>query len=247
MIYYVEYLKDTLNNNYLGINVPLSIVDTYLDELKNIIGEDDFDEFTKLQKQRDGGKYHITVINVSDYNKLSNELGIDKFVNSLDKIFQYEIDDLRMLGVGTAERNGNRTFFVVCQSDKLEAIRKRYNLPEHDFHITLGFKWKDVFGVRKNEVLKKESKFLKLLRKEFYNNDNWNFIKRLDNFDLNQTSEIIPVEISDTRIKVKCENYYLDITYLEEGEKFRIVTKYPIIEELPRLSETQIAKILNKK
>jgi hypothetical protein len=247
MIYYIEYLKDTLGNNYLGINVPTTIVDPYLDELKIIIGDNDYEEFTEFQKKRDGGKYHLTVINVSDYNRLFGEIGMDKFINSLEKVFTFEIDDLRMLGVGTAERSGNRTFFIVCQSDKLEAVRKRYNLPEHDFHVTLGFKWKDVFGVRKNEVLKKESKFLKLLRKEFYNNDNWNFIKRLDNFDLNQTSEIIPVEITDTRIKVKCENYYLDITYLEDGERFRIVTKYPITDELPRMSETQIAKILNKK
>jgi len=246
MIYYVEYLKDTLGNNYLGLNIPQSIIEPYLTELKDIIG-DDFDEFTGFQKKRDGGKYHLTVINVADYNRLSKEVGMDKFINSLENIFQYEIDDLKLLGVGTAERNDNRTFFIVCRSEKLEAVRKRYSLPDHDFHITLGFKWKDVFGVRKNEVLKKESKFLKLLRKEFYNNDNWNFIKRLENFDLNQTSEIIPIEITDSTMKVKCENYYLDITYLEEGEKFRIVTKYPVTDELPRLSETQIAKILNKK
>jgi hypothetical protein len=36
---------------------------------------------------------------------------------------------------------------------------------------------------------------------------------------------------------------------LEDGEAFRVMTKYPIDKEteMPRLSETEIAKILNKK
>jgi hypothetical protein len=79
---------------------------------------------------------------------------MDKFINSLESIFHYEIDDLYMRGIGTATKNTNTTYFIVCNSDKLDAIRKRFNLPEHDFHITLGFNLKDVFGVRKNEVIK---------------------------------------------------------------------------------------------
>ena len=48
-------------------------------------------------------------------------------------------------------------------------------------------------------------------------------------------------------MKVKCAGYYLDISYMNDGEKFAILTKYPVVEELPRISETEIAKILNKK
>ena len=246
MIYYVSYLKDRLANNYLGLNIPHDIVEPHLNELKSIIGEDDFNSFTDFQKQRDGGKYHITVINVIDYNKLTNELGLDKFINSLEPIFHYEIDDLKMMGIGTAFQNENRTYFIVCKSEKLDSIRSRFDLPPFDFHITLGFKFKDVFGVRKNEVLKKESNFLQLLKQEFYKDDNWGFIRKIKSFDLPQTSEIIPVEISDTRMKIKCAGYYLDISYMDDGERFAILTKYPITEELPRLSETEITRILNK-
>jgi hypothetical protein len=144
-------------------------------------------------------------------------------------------------------KNENRTFYIVCQSDKLEAVRKRYDLPEHDFHITLGFKFKDVFGVRKNEVMKKEGKFLKLLSQEFYKNNNWNFIKRIGNFDLDPNAEIIPVEITETTIKFKCDGYFVSIGYMEDGEKFWMLTKSTIDEDMPRLSETEIAKTLNKK
>ena len=168
MIYYLQYLRDTIGNNYLGLDVPTGSIEPFLNELKDIIGDDDYIKYTKLQKDRDHGKYHLTIINVIEYNSLSTRFGIDKFVNSLDPIFKYEIDDLKMMGIGTAEKNGNRSYFVVCQSDKLEAIRDRYDLPKLDFHITLGFLHRDIFGVRKNEVLEKDSKFLKLLSIEYY-------------------------------------------------------------------------------
>ena len=50
------------------------------------------------------------------------------------------------------------------------------------------------------------------------------------------------------KIKIKCDGQYMDIGLLED-ERFWIMTKYPIDKdkELPRLSETEIAKILNKK
>lgn len=152
MIYYLTYLKDSIGQNYLGLKIPNDIVEPYLDELKNHLG-DDFETYTDNQQKRDNGHYHITVINVIDYNRLSKEMGVDKFINSLELVFDYEIDDLEMLGIGTATKDTNTAYFIVCNSDKLDAIRTRYELPKHDFHITLGFNPKDVFLVRKNKVI----------------------------------------------------------------------------------------------
>lgn len=247
MTFYITHLKDILGNNYLGLDIPVSVVQPHLNELRDILGEDDYVKFTENQIKRDGGHYHITVINVMDYNRLSKQMGIDKFVNSLDPIFKYPIDDLRMLGVGRAQKNENTAFFIVCDSAKLEAIRTRYELQKQDFHVTLGFNWKDVFGIRKNELFKKEGKFIQLLRTEFYKNENWNFIKNISNYELDPKAEIIPIKLTDTYLKVKCEGYYLDIGYQEEGESLRIYTKYSIDEDLPRLSETEISRILKTK
>ena len=246
MVYYINYLKDTLGNNYLGLDIPKHVVEPFLNELKDILGEDDYVTFTENQIKRDGGHYHITVINVMDYNRLSKQMGIDKFVNSLDPIFKYPIDDVRLLGVGRAQKNENTAFFVVCNSEKLDAVRTRFELSNHDFHTTLAFLYKDVFGVPKNEIFKKESKFIQLLRSEFYKNDNWSFVKRIKNFDLDPKAEIIPVKLTDTTLKVKCEGFYLDIGYSEDGECLRIYTKYSVEEDLPRLSETEISRILKK-
>lgn len=244
MIYYVSTLKDILGNNYLGVNIPNTSIQLFLNELKEEIGEDDYVTFTENQQNRDHGDYHITVINVGDYNKLSNEMGMDVLTNSLEKVFKYEIDDLKLMGIGTATRNENRTYFIVCNSEKLDAIRKRFELPEIDFHITIGFKWKDVFGVRKNEVMQKGNKFLKLLSQEFYKNDDWNFIKKIENYNLDLKEEVIPIKLSNSMLKVKCDGYFMDIQFLSEGEKFWIVTKYPVDQDLPRLPETEINKIL---
>ena len=247
MILYITHLKDILQNNYLGIKIPVTMIQPYLNELKEILGEDDYVKFTENQIKRDGGHYHITVINVADYNRLSKRMGIDRFVNSLDPIFKYPIDDLRMLGVGRAQKNENTAFYVVCNSGKLDAVRGRFELGEQDFHITLGFNFKDVFGVSKKELFKKEGKFIQLLRTEFYKNENWNFIRNISNYELDPKAEIIPIKLTDTYLKVKCEGYYLDIGYQEEGESLRIYTKYSVDEDLPRLSETEISRILKTK
>ena len=247
MTFYVTYLRDVIGNNYLGLDIPITIIQPYLNELRDILGEDDYTKFTENQIKRDGGHYHITVINVADYNRLSKHMGVDKFVNSLDPILKYPIDDLKLLGVGRAQKNENTAFFIVCDSAKLEAIRTRFELGEQDFHITLGFNFKDVFGIRKNELFKKEGKFIQLLRTEFYKNGNWNFIKNISNYELDPKAEVIPVKLTDTYLKVKCEGYYLDIGYQEEGESLRIYTKYSVDEDLPRLSETEISRILKTK
>lgn len=246
MIYYLQYLKDTIGNNYIGIQVPNGTVTPFLNELKSIIGDDDFKSYTDNQQKRDHGDYHITVINVMEYNALSKSMGIDKFINSLEPIFKYEIDDLKMMGVGTAAKNENRSYFIVCQSDNLEAIRDRYELPKLDFHATLGFNFKDVFGVRKNQVLEKEGKFLQLLKQEYYKNDNWEFIKSIGNFNLSKDKELIPVDLSDSKIKFKCDDNYTEIGLLDD-EKFWVMAQYPVEQELPRLSEMEISKKLNKK
>jgi hypothetical protein len=155
MLYYITHLRDVIGNNYLGLKIPIDIIQPFLDELKDILGEVDYNIFTENQIKRDGGHYHITVINVMDFNRLSKQLGMDKFVNSLDLIFKYPIDDLKLLGIGRVQKNENVAYFVVCDSDKLDAVRIRFELSKHDFHITLGFSHKDIFGVPKKEIIKK--------------------------------------------------------------------------------------------
>ena len=96
MTHYITYIKDSLNQNYLGIKVPNDVVDPFLDDLKEFLG-DDFDTYTGNQKRRDHDTYHITVMNVMDYNRLAKEVGVENFVNSLETVLNYEIDDFHVV------------------------------------------------------------------------------------------------------------------------------------------------------
>lgn len=246
MIHYVDYIKDSIGNNYLGIKIQNNTIDKFLEDLKEFLSEEEYKIFTDNQKKRDNGSYHITVINVMEMNKLSNSMGMDKFVSSLQAVFKYDIDDLQMLGIGSAEKSTNKAFFIVCRSEKLDAIRDYYGLEEKDFHITIGFKWKDVFGVRKNVVLDKKNIFIDTLKQKYIEKQNFDFIKELNNFDSNKNSPIIPVRLTDSFLKVKCDGYYLDISYIESFNQLRIVSKYPIEGYgLPRMTSYEINKKLS--
>lgn len=241
MIHRVEYLRDTLGNNYLGVNIPIESIYLYLERLKNIIGSE-YDTYVKNQQNRDHGHYHITVVNVMDYNRLSKEIGMDKFINSLESIFDFEFDDLQFLGIGKAEKGDNRSYFIVVRSEKLQEVRKKYGLPEQDFHITIGFKWKDVFGVRKNEVIKENEPFLKLLKKSYYNShETFDFVKEIENFEGDSEKDIEPIEIRDTTATFRNgKNDYLTISLIDNN--FRITNKYQDFSSKPILSQTLISK-----
>lgn len=244
MQYFLSYIKDIAGNNYLGIKIEKGLVEPYLVELKDILGSE-YETYTKFQQERDHGSYHITVINVMDYNKLS-KLGMDKFINSLETIMKYPIDDLQMLGIGTAQKNENKAYFVVCRSEKLKAIRERYDLPEQDFHVTLGFKFKDVFGVRKNEVLKRDSKFIQLLGEEYLKSENFEFLRKIDNWDENPDLEITPVSLSDSFLKVKVGDYLMDIGITDDSN-FQVFTKYKDEKNLRRMPTSELLSIITKK
>jgi len=239
----VEYLKDVLGNNYLGISVYPTEINPFLDKLKNILG-DEYQTYVNLQQTRDRGKHHITVINVEEYNRLSGQMGMDKFINSLELIFNYEVDDMKLMGVGKAERAGNVAYFVPVKSEKLAAIRKRFELDEKDFHITLGFKWKDVHGVPKRDVIKETDDFIKKLSDLYFrNNESFDFLKELDNFEGDEDSEIEPIKIEKTYATFRNGlNNYFTVSLIENS--MRISCQWQDSESKPILSRTLVARKL---
>lgn len=245
MTSYLSYIRDVAGNNYLGIKIDKLLIDNFLFELEDILG-DKFETYKKLQQERDHGTYHITVINVMEYNQLNKQFGMDKFINSLDYVLKYPIDDIQMLGIGTANRKENTTYFVVCKSEKLNAVRKKYNLPEYDFHITLGFLYKDVFGVRKNEVMRKKSKFLDKLKEEYLKKETLNFIKDIDGFSENKESDIIPISISEDYLKVKIDDIILNIG-LMDNNKLGIYNRFKDDKNSKRLSTSELISFIIKK
>ena len=240
MIYRLEYLKDIAGNNYVGINIYHDTVYPFLNQLREVLGEE-YDVYVKYQQDRDRGHHHITVINVMEYNKLAKEMGMDKFVKEIEQVFQYDVDDLKMMGIGTAERSPNRTYFVVVVSEKIQAIRSKFGLNPIDLHITLGFKYKDVFGVRKNEVLTIKDPFIKLLKKKYYNdNETFSFIKLVDGYELDEDGDIEPIKIEDTYATFRVKTDYFSVAII--GDTLRISAKWQDTDDKPILSNHLINK-----
>ena len=234
---FLSYIKDVAGNNYIGVNIYPEMIYTYLENLKGILS-DEYQIYVDNQKNRDHGKYHITVINVMEYNKLSKERGPDKLVNSLEKYFESEFD-ITLIGLGTASKNENQAYFVVVSSPALQSVRKMYGLPEKDFHITIGFKWKDVFGVRKNQVLQLIDPFLKLLKTHYYNdNETFNFVKYLVNYDGDEESEVNPISINDTQATFKIGSKYYTVSLIEDD--LMVTALWDAIKDNPILPNTII-------
>lgn len=239
---YIDYKKDILGNNYLAIEYTANELAPFLKDLRDILG-DDYEEYLSYRSMRDGEGFHITVLNSMEFGKRSKD-DLNSFVSSLENLFKYAIDDIKMLGVGSSAVNENTTYYIVCKSDKLDAVRQRYSLYPKDFHITLGFKYKDVFGVRKNEVLEKKSIFIKLLSAEYYKEQNWEFVKNISNFDLDKRSDIKPIQITDSYAKFDIDDNYIIVTLL--NDEFKISSQFKIKDKLPKLPKTEINKILKK-
>ncbi len=244
MIYYVSYLKDSIGNNYLGIPFGQNVIIPFLSKLKEFIPEE-YQIYIENQQKRDHDSYHCTVINVMEYNSISKSMGMSKFISSLSDVLSFEIDDLKMMGIGSASRNENKSFFIVCKSEKLNSIRSKYNLLPYDFHITIGFKWRDVFGVRKNQVISVNSKFIQILKSEFLKKENFEFVKKIKNFTLNDNIEVIPISISDNYLKVFCDGYLMEIGILDEDSTLYIMSKYKPENNPVRMPLTEIIKKLN--
>ncbi|NBO23477.1 hypothetical protein EBU94_09100 [bacterium] len=250
MRFYLQYLKDTLGNNYLGIDIPKESTFVYLEQLKDYLGETEFEEYQRRQQERDRGHNHITVVNVMECNKIISEKGMDWFAQQADNLFKTGIDDVRFLGVGVAERNENTDYFIVVNSQSLNDIREGFGLPNHDFHVTIGFKWKDVFGVRKNEVMDFKDPFLEKIAREYLKSrETFEFVKNIENYFGEEDDEIECVSIRETSVSFRIEdtNKYFTVSYLNP-QGFYITSIWEDDDDKPCMSSHLIVKkLLNRK
>jgi hypothetical protein len=147
----IEKIIDRELGEYIGVDIPKYIVKPYLNRLKDVLG-DEYEEYIFNQKKRDSNHHHITVINPIHYKQLQENLGVESFEESLEEVFDGEYTDIQLKGIGSTTNGVDITYFIVVDSEQLQEIRIKYQLPLQDFHITLGFKDNDVFGVKKNKV-----------------------------------------------------------------------------------------------
>lgn len=141
----LEIIKDSLDNDYIAVNIPGEQMSLYNNFLKTQIDE----QFIENKMKRDKNHYHITIINTMQFNKLKKEqpeklaIFLNNFLGTTFDFFSY--------GIGNAQKANNEAWFAVVESSELNHLRNNLELTPQDLHITMAFHEKDVFGVAKNK------------------------------------------------------------------------------------------------
>lgn len=241
MLARLEHLRDVLSTNYLGIAVRPEAVAPFLAQMRQHLG-DRFDLYAGMQSRRDLGSHHINVVSTAEYNALSERMGIDRWVSSLDRLMDVE-HDIALLGLGAAESRGNKEYFVVARSESLAGLRRSLGLPEKDFAVTLGFYPGEARGVRKDTLLPTRDQFLKLFGDAYYNhNKSFDFVRDMEHFDGDPEAEVVATSIGDSMATLRCgrTNYY---TVCVLGDTLGIGARWQG-QERPRMSDTLISRKL---
>ncbi len=236
MNFNINWIKDKLGGNYIGIDIKEESIQKYLTELKLIL-KDEYETYREYQSRRDSGKFHLTIINTNECNKLLKDISMVRYINLAQ---EYIIDDLKMIGVGRATKNENIAYFIICRSEKLDYIREHFGLNKKDFHITIGFLYNDVFGVPKNEIYK-HNEFYDILYNEYNRYNSFEFLRGLSGFP-KCNDEIIPVKLTDSILTIKCNDYNVDITN-NDGLFIGAVYKD---DKQKRISISEFLKIITK-
>jgi hypothetical protein len=237
----IRFLKDNIGQNYLGITIYEDSIVTFLEHLKDLVG-DNYDKLTQNQKKRDLGSYHITVINTTEYNSLLSKFGADRVTQRLESILDKQLD-ITLLGLGKAQKDPNIEYFVVVKSEMLQEVRRIFGLKPKDFVVTIGFNPGEVFGVPKNSLVDIKDPFIKLLSQNFYNFDqSFDFLKELDYFDFDKEKEIEVIKIEPNFATFRVETNYFTVSLL--GDKLGISAKWQETKNKPKLSDTIISRKL---
>jgi len=143
----LEILKDFVGQSYLGLKFTYDEVEEHLRSMLNL-EPDKFETLLRNRRMRDGKDYHMTVLNVPEYNKVGKPT-----LEDLKNAYKFTHFDVSTKGLGKSEKNGSVAYYVVCASSMVQAFRRGFGLSEKDLHITIGFDPKDVHGVPKNESI----------------------------------------------------------------------------------------------
>lgn len=147
MVKYISIGKDILGQDYVVlkfekdeiVSILNKFIQYHVDKDKPMFAY----ELTKNQSIRDGDKFHSTVLSVSQFNKNP----------TMAKSIKGMPVEIELLGIGKAidkrKTNDNESHFIVINSPALQTIRTDMGFKEKQFHITIGFKEKDVFNSSK--------------------------------------------------------------------------------------------------
>jgi hypothetical protein len=242
MVKKLEILKDFLGNNFIGISYTENELADSINFTKDLLDES-YDIFDSNRLKRDGDLYYLVAVDFMEYERLIVTLGSDKIADLGEQLNNIDVTDIKICGVGKATNNDNTAYYIIIASEFITQLRQDYNLVQTDLYITLGFNPNDVYATVKDisTLVENNSKFLKLLRKLFYNNENWNFLKdKVKNFD---AESIKVINITSDYVFVESNRYINQIGLLDNGELW-VFCRYPNENDDRELTQVEIRDIL---
>lgn len=137
-------LKDSTGLVYVGASVNKVELSGYLEQMKHLLGEEQFLLFRANQVARDQHGFHVTLINPYEYQVLTKKVkfgqNIRLTLNGLGKVVINNAD--------LPQKNA-QSYFIVTSSADGQYFRQQYLLKPKDFHITLGFNPHDIYTLSK--------------------------------------------------------------------------------------------------
>lgn len=152
----VVELQDSQGLKYVGGEIYAADLGVYLAQLEHILGED-FSAFRENQAIRDHHTFHMTLVNPYEFQTLTKTINYGDVFSvtlfGLGKVVKANknIKEEKNEAENTKVNKMKTTYFVVAQSSEAQYFRQKLLLQPKDFHVTLGFSPKDVYGVRKNK------------------------------------------------------------------------------------------------
>ncbi|MDO6427730.1 hypothetical protein Q4489_11925 [Thalassotalea sp. 1_MG-2023] len=135
----VSEMTDSTGLTYIGAKVARTEVEKFLVQLKTILG-DEFQQYRLNQANRDGNAFHVTLVAPHEYQLMNkDEVTLGRTVR------------ITLEGLGRVSQGNNTSYFVVASSNDGDFMRQTLRLAAKDFHVTLGFDKKDVYGVSKGQ------------------------------------------------------------------------------------------------
>ena len=133
------------NNSYIGLPVngpkQSAEIKQYRELARKIaIYNDEIPPDSDLQ---DRGEFHITLINPKEYRKFDKQT--QKKI--LEAAKDLSTEDLTLQGLGSAKSADGKdiAYFIVVSWPSADQFRENLGLGKYEYHITLGFRNKDVF------------------------------------------------------------------------------------------------------
>lgn len=139
----VEIIQDRQGNDYLALKINDDIGHIFQDFLSTQLDK----SFIYNQQERDKHTFHITLVNVMQYQKLmkeGKEIELKSLLHNKFDLFNY--------GIGSTidNKKNSQAWFAVLENAYLDTFRKNLNLDKQHFHVTLAFKNTDVFTFPKD-------------------------------------------------------------------------------------------------